>query len=165
MRHNYSIMKNTLPILVILVLAIATVAWFASSQNNQDIAQPWDNNPVIQDGNADNTMQNPSITSQNYVEYTPAIVADSASQGKKVVLFFHASWCPTCKAAEQDILGRVNEIPENIVIVKTDYDTYTQLKEKYNITYQHTFVQVDGEGNQITVWNGGDLDEIIKNIQ
>jgi len=103
-------------------------------------------------------------TQGKYVEYTPTIVKESADQGKKVVLFFHASWCPTCRAAQNDILGRIDEIGDDIVIVKTDYDTYNDLKKKYNITYQHTFVQVDQQGNEITTWNGGDLDEINRNI-
>lgn len=156
-------MKKTLPILIILVLGIVAITWFASSKNEQS-TQVIPENQLIKDSKTI-AVQNQDEISQNYVVYTPAIVADSVSQGKKVVLFFHAAWCPTCKATEQDILNRLNEIPEDIVIVKTDYDTYTQLKEKYGITYQHTFVQVDGEGNQITIWNGGDLDEIIKNVK
>lgn len=115
--------------------------------------------------NQELTAQGPTTQTSNYVEYTPTIIRELANQGKKVVLFFHATWCPTCKAANEDILNRLDEIPEDIVIVKTDYDTYTELKEKYNITYQHTFVQVDGDGNQITIWNGGDLDEIIAKVK
>jgi hypothetical protein len=34
-------------------------------------------------------------------------------------------------------------IPDNINLLKVDYDTYTDLKEKYSITMQHTYVEVD----------------------
>lgn len=71
-----------------------------------------------------------------------------------VVLFFHASWCPTCKALENNINANLSEIPENTYILKTNYDTETELKKKYGITYQHTFVQVDSKGNQIKKWSG-----------
>ena len=32
---------------------------------------------------------------------------------------------------------------------KVNYDTETSLKSRYGVTYQHTFVLIDGEGNAI----------------
>ena len=156
-------MKKTLPIVTIFVLTIVLSACIPAQQpSNQQIN--YTDNTTQSETNPQGSQQNPS-TSPQYVAYTPTIIQESANQGKKVVLFFHASWCPTCKAANEDLLNKIDQIPDDIIIVKTDYDTYTNLKEKYGITYQHTFVQVDGEGNQITVWNGGDLDEIISNVK
>ena len=40
-----------------------------------------------------------------------------------------------------------------------------QFLEKYGITYQHTFVQIDAEGKEITKWNGGKIDELLTNIK
>ena len=97
----------------------------------------------------------------SYVAYTPTIIKEAAQTGKTVVLFFHAGWCPTCKSADKDFTSRIGEIPSNLVVVKVDYDTEKDLKKKYNVTYQHTFVQVDAEGMAVTTWNGGDLDEVL----
>ena len=36
-----------------------------------------------------------------------------------------------------------------------------ELKKKYEVTYQHTFVQVDAQGNMIKKWSGGALADII----
>ncbi len=110
----------------------------------------------------DDMMEESDDEAGQYVEYTPQAYAASADE--KRVLFFHAGWCPTCKAADADIAGRLDEIPEDVVIFKTDYDTETDLKDEYGITYQHTFVQVDEDGNEVTKWNGGEMDEILENV-
>ncbi|MFC1653855.1 thioredoxin family protein [Patescibacteria group bacterium] len=86
------------------------------------------------------------------------------NQDKRRILFFHASWCPTCKVADKDITSNLNKIPEDVVVFKTNYDTEKDLKQKHDITYQHTFVQVDEDGNQITKWTGGNTKEILENL-
>ena len=78
----------------------------------------------------------------------------SQAQGGDVVLFFRASWCPTCRALDADIRSRLSEIPSGLVILDVDYDNSSELKQKYGVTYQHTFVQVDASGNQIAKWSG-----------
>jgi len=100
------------------------------------------------------------IFNENYLEYSEENF--EKNKGKKKVLFFSAVWCPTCTLANSDIREQINDIPEDLVILKVDYDTQTELKEKYGITYQHTFVYVDDEGNEILKWNGGALKEIIE---
>ncbi len=88
-----------------------------------------------------------------------------ASSGP-VVLFFRASWCPTCQAADKDIRANAATIPSGVVILDVDYDNSADLKKKYGVTYQHTFVQVDASGNQIAKWSGSrTLSEVVKNIK
>ena len=43
--------------------------------------------------------------------------------GMKNVLFFYASWCPTCRAADADITAKQSSIPSGLVIHKVDYLT------------------------------------------
>lgn len=83
-----------------------------------------------------------------------------------VVLFFHASWCPSCRGLNSDIESNLNSIPLGVTILKTDYDKETDLKKKYGVTYQHTLVQVDKSGNMIKKWSGGGtLDNLLSQIQ
>ncbi len=83
-----------------------------------------------------------------------------------VVLFFHASWCPTCRGLNADIVSNLKSIPEGVTILKTDYDSETELKKKYGVTYQHTLVQVASDGTLITKWSGGgSLDTLLSKIQ
>lgn len=91
--------------------------------------------------------------------------ASQLIQIKKRVLFFHASWCPTCKVANQEFTNNFNNIPIDIVVFKTDYDNESALKQKYGITYQHTFVYVDGDGDELAKWNGGAIVELIANTK
>ena len=71
-----------------------------------------------------------------------------------VVLFFKASWCPSCKAVDADIKANRASIKDGLTILEVDYDNSTALKTKYGVTYQHTFVQVDSKGNMIAKWSG-----------
>ena len=87
-----------------------------------------------------------------YVPYSPEKLA--LAQEGKVVLYFRAPWCPTCRALDADIRANLDDIPTGVVILDTDYDNSKELKEKYGITYQHTFVQVDTQGHMITKWAG-----------
>lgn len=71
-----------------------------------------------------------------------------------VVLFFRASWCPTCKALDADIHANLSKIPAGLTILDVDYDNSSDMKKKYGVTYQHTFVQVDAQGNALKKWSG-----------
>lgn len=75
---------------------------------------------------------------------------DYLKEWKKVLLFFHASWCPTCKVLEKDILSKKSSIPSQVVILKVDYDTETILGKKYNVTMQNTIISLDSKGQEIT---------------
>lgn len=100
----------------------------------------------------------------SYEVYAPEKLAKANSGA--VVLYFRASWCPTCRALDADIRAHQNEIPAGVTILDVDYDTYTALKQKYGVTYQHTFVQVDASGNQITKWSGGQtLASLLANVR
>jgi thiol-disulfide isomerase/thioredoxin len=99
-----------------------------------------------------------------YTSYDASKIA-FAKEGK-VVLFFNASWCPTCKAVDADIKARMSDIPANTLILSVDYDANKDLKTKYGVTTQHTFVQVDAEGNSLGKWVGGDtLKSVLSNVK
>lgn len=102
--------------------------------------------------------------SGSYVPYSAEKVA--MAETGKVILFFHASWCPTCSALNKDIEASLKDIPTGVTILKTDYDKETELKKKYGVTYQHTLVQVDGKGNMIKKWSGGlKLENLLSEIK
>lgn len=69
---------------------------------------------------------------------------------KYIVLFFHADWCPTCRAFEETVLKQ--EIPKDILILKVNFDKETALKQKYNILTQTSFVIVDNDWNMKKRW-------------
>ena len=99
----------------------------------------------------------------------PSIIKESTYP--KIVLFFYANWCPTCIPIDKEFKDRNTEIPGDVSIFQVNYnDSETDSEEKvlaakYGVTYQHTFVQIDKEGNEITKWNGGGLDKLISSIK
>lgn len=113
-----------------------------------------------------NQAQQPSAEQvRGYVDYSENAIAQATQNNGKAVLFFHAGWCPTCRAAEKSILDNAQNIPADLTIIKTDFDSMTELKKQYQIVNQHTFVQVDAQGNEITRWVGGDLETILQRVQ
>lgn len=149
-------MKNILTLIVLgVAVGILALAGFTLIQNKQK-----SQNQMMETTKQSRVME--SLPAQqgeqvmeesSYVDYSPTAYAQAI--GKKRVLFFHASWCPTCKEANTDFTSNSSNIPDGVVVFKTDYDTQQDLKEKYGITYQHTFVQVDDQGAEVTKWNGG----------
>ena len=104
------------------------------------------------------------IKGGQYVPYDSSKIA-FAKDGK-VVLFFRASWCPSCRALDADIKTNLSKIPANMLILDVDYDKYTDLKKQYGVTYQHTLVQVDAAGSMITKWSGSEgLNELVKQVK
>ncbi|MFZ2886556.1 MAG: thioredoxin family protein [Minisyncoccia bacterium] len=109
-------------------------------------------------------MESDAMMKGSYETYAPEKLA-KANSGD-VVLFFRAAWCPTCKTLNADIRSHMSAIPAGLTILDVNYDTHTALKQKYGVTYQHTFVQVDADGNQIKKWSGGlTLASLVENVQ
>lgn len=63
------------------------------------------------------------------------------------VLFFHAPWCPQCRALEADIEAK--GVPAGVAIFKIDYDSNQDLRQKYGVTQQTTVVLVGESGDKI----------------
>ena len=87
-----------------------------------------------------------------YNQYSTANITKNA-MGTNII-FFHASWCPSCKSSDTDIKANLSKIPDNLQILKLDYDTSTELKQKYGVTSQHTFVKIDKDGNKLAIKSG-----------
>ncbi len=104
-----------------------------------------------------------------YAPFSPELLANSTSTRR--VLFFYANWCPTCKPADKSFSDNLSEIPADVTLIRVNYnDNETdraekELAKKYGITYQHTFVQIDAQGNEVSKWNGGKIDELLSNVK
>ncbi len=154
----------------VLVLVIGGVGVYALT--NRDVAVI-DSDAMV---NIENTegMEDTKAVMKNskigtYIPFSPEVLASSATTRR--VLFFYASWCPTCIPADASFTNNVSQIPADVTLVRVNYnDTETDQEEKdlakqYGVTYQHTFVQIDAKGNEITKWNGGQIDELLSNLK
>lgn len=98
------------------------------------------------------------------VIFTSLPDAQALAEKGPAVLFFAADWCPTCIAALRDINANGAKLG-NIAVIVVDYDAAADLKARYGVTSQHTFVQIDPRGAQVSAWNGGGVDAILKNTR
>jgi thiol:disulfide interchange protein len=82
----------------------------------------------------------------SYQDYSAATLASSEAETN--VLFFAASWCPSCRALDNNIVANQSDIPDGVAIFKADYDAETALKQQYGVVRQHSIVVLDAAGAQ-----------------
>jgi thiol-disulfide isomerase/thioredoxin len=91
-----------------------------------------------------------------YEPYSKALYDRSRAEGVPIILYFYANWCPICKAEEPEFRRLVEETSFGVRAIRVNYnDSDTDADEKalakqFGITYQHTFVYIDREGNEIS---------------
>jgi len=88
-----------------------------------------------------------TATSDNYQPYTQQLADQGIEQGKQVVLFFAAGWCPPCRKLDKNISADLASIPEDVLILALDYDSSGDVQEKYGVKWQHTLVYLDDKWN------------------
>lgn len=158
---------------IIALLIIIGALVFANNGSDEDAMMEEDKMMMEDDSmeKDDSMMEEDSMKDDNMMMETGSYEKYSSEKLAKandgdVILFFKASWCPTCNALDSDIKSNLSSIPEGVTILELDYDTATELKKKYGVTIQHTLVQVDAEGNMITKWTGSPtLDSLVSKIQ
>jgi len=77
-----------------------------------------------------------------FVAYSEEVVSSALAEGKTVVLDFTAERCPTCVSFKENVEANMANLPENSVLVAVDFDAAEELKTTYEVTAQHTFVQL-----------------------
>ncbi len=170
----------TLGVIVILVIGYSVLSTdkaekkeMVKDDNGTEVVEKNEGAMMKKDGEimTDNGAQDTVVKDEQAMVKAGSYVAYSAekiamAETGDVVLFFHASWCPSCKALNGDIEKNVSAIPAGVTILKTDYDKEVELKKKYGVTTQHTLVQVDKDGNLIKKWSGGSkLENLLSQIQ
>ncbi|WP_127476512.1 thioredoxin family protein [Microbacterium sulfonylureivorans] len=87
----------------------------------------------------------PGATGGEYIDYTDGAI--ERTEGAKV-LFFHAPWCPQCRKLDEQLLAE--GAPEGMTVLKVDYDSRTDLRQRYGVTLQTTIVFVDDTGELLS---------------
>ena len=148
--------KSTWPVMILSVLLVVGVAilLFGSSP---DTDEP-------QSSQEASSQLNPNQTS--YLDYRANLLQQA--DDKRVVLFFNASWCPTCRIADKNFTtqARSGSFPDDLIILNVDYDDHQALRQQYGVTGQHTYVQVDAQGQALKAWGGSlTLNQIIEQAE
>lgn len=145
---------------MVLIGALALTGCAAADASGTDSsAMPSDSmmsdEPMKDESMTDEPMTDESMTGDAddmaahaagaYLDYEDGIIASTA--GPKA-LFFHASWCPKCRALDEDL--RAKGAPDDLTVFKVDYDSRTDLRQQYGVTMQTTIVFVDDAGEKIS---------------
>lgn len=178
-------MKKTL-LWIIILACIIVVGYFVSELENGSVdtdlgademmddkadMDNMNNDTMNDDEIMDNDMEDSEWTTtvttvhDGYQVYSEDGVAAALANGEKVVLFFHATWCPTCKSLDADIMANEANIPDNVSIFKVDYDSETDLKAEYDVSVQHTLVYVDENMDKVSDARGlPTLEDVVNGI-
>lgn len=111
------------------------------------------------------TESSNSQAAGRYATYTEAAVTDTAYD--TTIVFFYAPWCPECRAYKQAIES--DTIPEGVQFLEADFDSSTELKKRYGVTLQTTFVRVNTAGELQKKWAGygkeKSLNVVLENVR
>ena len=146
-----------LSLLVVVIVVLGGAALVVTMSGN-----PKDTSSTAKDTHKDSTISDmPSTQTEetqepqqspaseaikgSYVGYSEQAFTEASSQTR--ILFFHAPWCPQCRSLDESI--KQQELPDNTVIFKVDYDTNQNLRQKYGVTLQTTLVRVDDKGEKV----------------
>lgn len=148
----------------LLCLLISSCAVYAAGSNKKDEACVT-NADVICSMSMDATKSKENVS--RYVDYKVGIVTEMVKSGKSVVLFFHADRCPTCVSLNKDIKNNLKVIPNDVVIVKANYDTSKNLKKLYKVKSQNALVVVNKKGKIVarSKWATTTLKDLLKLVK
>jgi len=161
-------MNKWILIIIIVALGVFGISLYSSQQPKSEEVSMMDNDHVMEREEHDK-MTSDGKSNSRYIEYSKKALDNEAD--KRRVLYFYANWCPICRPADANFKENAGRIPQDLVLIRVNYndsDTDQEekdLAQKYGITYQHTFVQIDAKGNKIAVWNGGQINELLNNIK
>lgn len=148
--------KKRVAYLLVAVVAVFAVTAAAMYFTAQETSAPGTSNDQQNDiktqtpAGSDAKPGKGNAVTGRYVDYSAERIA--ANGYDRTLLFFHAPWCPECRAYEQAIES--GTVPEGVQILKVDYDSNTELRKQYGVTIQTTFVRIDENGNKQLLWSG-----------
>ena len=161
-------------ITAVIVGGIAGALWLLRPQNPANESTVWQDTSRQSPNQSQSDTQKkpksqPSTESQQPVNPSTGRYADYVDGKnmehayKKTILFFHASWCGDCQAFDKVL--REGPIPAGVQILKVDYDSRQDLRQKYGVTKQSTFVELDDDDDyDHDIWVGYGKEKSIRAI-
>jgi uncharacterized membrane protein/thiol-disulfide isomerase/thioredoxin len=113
-------------------------------------------NPVANDAPATRVVPQkaPATAAPFYEEFTQEAYVRAKAEGRPVLLYFWAGWCPICRAEEPGIRETVEAMDVPVAGFRVDFDAETAMKRSFSVPYQHTTVLLNTNGNEVTRFIG-----------
>jgi thiol-disulfide isomerase/thioredoxin len=151
-------MKKVIYIIsVVVVLLTCLVALLQLSPANSGFQET---EPTQSSTQTSDASQTETVLGGRYADYSSSLLAEAGYS--ETILFFHAAWCPECRAFEQAI--KTDAIPDGVQVLKVDYDNSDDLRQKYEVTIQSTFVKVNTNGERVSTWVGYGRDKSLSAV-
>lgn len=116
-----------------------------TAESDAMTAEPMDDATDAPEASVDTMDEEAAPAEGAYLDYEDGAI--EATAGPKA-LFFHANWCPKCRALDEDL--KAQGAPDGLTVFKVDYDSRTDLRQQYGVTLQTTIVFVDDQGEKIS---------------
>ncbi len=78
------------------------------------------------------------------VPYSAAALAAAQKAGAPVVLHFHATWCPTCRAQDKAFEALKADPALAVTVMQADFDTEKALEKTLKVGAQSTLIVYHG---------------------
>lgn len=98
--------------------------------------------------------QKSKVAKPYYIAYTADVAAQAQAEGRSVVYYFWAAWCPICKAEEPKLKAWIESSEHPIAGFRVNYDTESALKAKFKVPYQHTTIFLNANGEEVERFSG-----------
>lgn len=140
--------KRIITLTVVSIAAIGLIIAYVVSNNTNPQPTSSSNVQTQTTSETDTGTSQPTARSTNqkgnYVDYSEGVIASTS--GTKL-LFFHAPWCPQCRSLESSI--KQSGVPDGVTVIKVDYDSNQQLRQKYGVRIQTTVVRINDQGELV----------------
>ena len=90
-------------------------------------------------------MSNEMAMMHGFMPFSKEAFQSAMESGKTTLVFFHAPWCPVCKAQEPKVLAHLQTDAKEVVALKVDYDSNPALRKEMNVTKQSTLILFRGK--------------------
>jgi thioredoxin 1 len=86
-----------------------------------------------------------SATAAETSNFTPDAFAAAQKAGKPILVWIHASWCPTCAAQAPILAGLENEPRfQDLAVFQVDFDSQKDAVRRFGAQIQATLITFNG---------------------
>ena len=141
-------MQKSLKIVALTLIGVSTLVLYGCWEIPMEINNSWVD-----------TITKYIYTGGIYTDYSTNLIWSN----EDVLLFFHADWCSTCEQARKSFAE--TWIPAGLTILEVNYDTEDELRRRYNILTQTSYVYINDQWESIKRRVGGrHIDDILGKI-
>ncbi|MFC1710331.1 TlpA family protein disulfide reductase [Patescibacteria group bacterium] len=147
---------------IIIILALGVGAYFIFGRGTKEkvdnIATPIaKENEITDEGQVEEKG-----ASSNYIDFNAQKLSDALGEGKTIMLYFTANWCPTCRVQEPINVEAFKELEgdSDIVIFMVHIldsettDETEKLAKEYDVRLQHSYVLINSQGEVVFTHTG-----------